>query len=163
MWTQHDAVKGLRDKEVFREKWVWEDKLFSEERGTVRVLSDVGLSMNILNDKNHKREQKISYLTVKTIIQLRGGEKSSTTGSCLALSCTKSWVSTKKKKKLPGALKESLILYAVWHSGESCVSLTASDKIQYHVYRERAEGFILLNLQNIQISGEKVQVKSVKS
>lgn len=99
MWTQHDAVKGLRDKEVFREKWVWEDKLFSEERGTVRVLSDVGLSMNILNDKNHKREQKISYLTVKTIIQLRGGEKSSTTGSCLALSCTKSWVSTKKKKK----------------------------------------------------------------
>lgn len=72
----------------------------------------------------------------------------------------------KKKKKLPGALKEDnppLILYAVWHSGESCVSLTASDKIQYHVYRERAEGFILLNLQNIQISCEKVQVKSVKS
>lgn len=99
MWTQRDAVKGLRDKEVFREKWVWEDKLFSEERGTVRVLSDVGLSMNILNDKNHKGKKKNQLFDCKNYHSVARREKSSTTGSCLALSCTKSWVSTKKKKK----------------------------------------------------------------
>lgn len=97
MWTQRDAVKGLRDKEVFREKWVWEDKLFSEERGTVRVLSDVGLSMNILNDKNHKGEKKISYLTVKTIIQLRGRKKAALLGPVLLWAAPKAEFLPKKK------------------------------------------------------------------
>lgn len=49
----------------------------------MRVLSDVGLSMNILNDKNHKGKKKISYLTVKTIIQLRGGKKAALLGPVL--------------------------------------------------------------------------------
>lgn len=71
----------------------------------MRVLSDVGLSMNILNDKNHKGKKKNQLFDCKNYhsVARRGKKQHYWVLSCSELHKKLSFY--QKKKKLPGGIE----------------------------------------------------------